>query len=611
MLTLYCLCASCRLQKELGLPEDLLDKGRRKRVMHVPAGQANMHGLPYPGNSSNASLTSGNSSPVSLAALQSGYSSSSIPAAPVGELQSALTALQLEQQLNGSQRGTPTPPQVAPPGSVAGDESTGQRDIPVRPQSAPNLVAITEAEAAAAAAAAGAVVEQATVGVGVAAQPLPVAVQQQVGVVGQPVAAAAPEGPAVEVAVPACLYSPHSPTAASVSAPIPCLDVCAPASVIAAAEQTLSPSPPAAVEAAAVSVASPVAASVQEHQQLSPRPAPLVLPQVGAVSPAGSTSTPALVHSVSSPGHLQPAAARDDDILEQEAGTVTPAAAALVSPHPQAPAVMQVFNFAAPAAASTSVPAEAAGVGGGLLEPSPLPPSGKSKVVVSSTPTSPADSPSHTSSTSQQPPAWPGIKLQTGQVLPQLQGQQAMAVSTATAAATAAGMYPHPVAPRGARVPRLRRFSTEYGALSGSALQMQLEQLRLIQAQHSESAADGLVLHDVAAGDSCGSGAAAAAAVAAAAWGCVRRPRDRRLSNISILSGLSVMSSTSIDESGEDVMFDGQCSASNTGICSSEPSCQLWSPAHADNGAQEPTSGNGGTPKGSQPRSPSSQQAQI
>jgi hypothetical protein len=194
----------------------------------------------------------------------------------------------------------------------------------------------------------------------------------------------------------------------------------------------------------------------------------------------------------------------------------------------------------------------------------------------------------HSSTSSQQQqlqPVWPGLTLQTGQVLPQLQGQQALAIS----AATAAGMYPHPVAPRGVRVPRLRRFSTEYGALSGSALQMQLEQLRLIQAQHSESAADGLVLHDVAAGDSCGSSAAAAAAVATAAWGAVRKPRDRRLSNISnisILSGMSIMSSTSIDESGEDLAVDGPGSAYNTGMCSSEPSCQLClSPSTATEGA--------------------------
>jgi hypothetical protein len=144
-------------------------------------------------------------------------------------------------------------------------------------------------------------------------------------------------------------------------------------------------------------------------------------------------------------------------------------------------------------------------------------------------------------------------------------------------------MYPHPVAPRStARTPRLRRFSTETSTLYGSAaLQQQLEQLRMAQAQHSESAADGMVLHDVAAGDPCGSGAAAAAAVAAAAWGSVRRPRNRRLSNISVLSGLSIVSSTSIDESGEDQVC-GQFSAA-TATCS-EPSGQLCSPQHTGSG---------------------------
>jgi hypothetical protein len=294
-----------------------------------------------------------------------------------------------------------------------------------------------------------------------------------------------------------------------------------------------------------------------------------------------------LLHSISSPARLSPAAACNQQQL------LSPDAQQQLQ---QPAALQQVFNFAAPGAVcaphSAAEAAAGAVVSASLLEGSPLPPLGKPKPVVVSTPNSLTGSPSHagsSSGSSSQPvlPAFPGLKLHTGQVLPQLQGQQAAgAVSAATAAATAAGMYPHAAAPRSARCPRLRRFSTEYGALSGSALQMQLEQLRLIQAQHSESAADGLVLHDVAASDSCGTGAVAAAAVAAAAWGAVRKPRDRRLSNISVMSGLSVMSSTSIDESGEYNLADDTPSANNTTMCSSEPSCLLWSPGR-DDGVQE------------------------
>jgi hypothetical protein len=598
-----------RLQKELGLPEDLLDKGRRKRVMHVPAGQGSMHGLPYPGNSSNASITSGNSSPMSVAALLSGHSSNSIPAAPLGDLQSALTALQMKQQLDGaSQRGTPTPPAAPAPGLSSGDADAAspQREIPARPQSAPNLVAIAEAEAAAAAAgaAATAVVEQAVAAVGSPVQPgaVQLAGQQQFELVGQAAAVSIAEAPAA----PPPLVLPVAGTTVCAADLGRGATTSSGITAVAAAESSLRD----LAEAAAASTSPPGVVPQFEQpillapqQQVSPRPAALLVQQLPDSSTASPAGSPMLAHSVSSPGRLQPGGLD----AEQEH-----AASAAVWGRPPAPAAMQVFNFAAPAAlcapsASSEAVAAAAAESEGVLEASPLPPMGKPKVAVSSTPTSPEGSPSHVGARSQQPPVWPGLKLQTGQVLPQLQGQQALAVS----AATAAGMYPHPVAPRSARAPRLRRFSTEYGALSGSALQFQLEQLRLIQAQHSESAADGLVLHDVAAGDSCGSGAAAAAAIAAAAWGCGRRPRDRRLSNISILSGLSVMSSTSIDDSGEELLYDGQCSASNTGICSSEPSCQLWGGATHPESVLEGSSsiGNGGTPpKGPQPPSPGSQQ---
>lgn len=540
-----------KLQKELGLPEDLLAKGRRKRVMHVPAGQASMHGLPCPAGhaSSAASAASGTSSPISLAALQSGHSNNSLPAPPLQELQSALTALQLEEQQQTA---------------AASSEASGARDLPARPASAPNLVGILEGQAAAAVEAT--LVEQAV---------LPAMVD------GQTYAVSIPGGASV---APAAGVAPsfHSPCLSAVGG--------------------------AGAHAPAAGL---------QVQQLLP-PAALLVPQLNtssnAAGPAAANSdTQLLVHFVSSPGNLQPTASAADSISEQDAG----------APEPQTPAVMQVLNFAAPAAryiepagcsGAAATAAEAAASGGALLEPSPLPPSGKS--LVSSTPNSPAAGlPSHVasiggSSGCQPPPLWPGSRLQAGQVLPQLAGHQQQAL----AAAAAAGMFPlHSVAPHSLRAPRLRRFSTEYGATSGCALQMQLEQLRLIQAQHSESAADGLVLHDVAAADSCGSGAAAAAAVAVAAWdGCVRPPRDRRLSNISVLSGLSVVSSVSIDESGEEVA-DGQFSAVNTVACSSEPSCHLLSPQADGSAHGGAAAGSDAMPlprKGSHLLSPDGQHAQ-
>jgi hypothetical protein len=558
LLSCCCRCPAvflCRLQKELGLPEDLLAKGRRKRVMHVPAGQASMHGLPCPAGhaSSAASAASGTSSPISLAALQSGHSNNSLPAPPLQELHSALTALQLEEL---QQQQT----------AAGSSEVSGARDLPARPASAPNLVGILEGQAAAAVEAT--LVEQAV---------LPAMVVEQTYAVSIPDGAAAAANAA---GVAPGFHSPRSSAVGGAGAPAP-------------------------------------AAGLQAQQLLPP--AALLVPQLNtssnAAGPAAANSdTQLLVHFVSSPGNLQPTASAADSISEQDAG----------APEPQTPAVMQVLNFAAPAAryiepagssGAAAAAAEGAAPGGALLEPSPLPPSGKS--LVSSTPNSPAaGSPSHVasrggSSGCQPPPLWPGSRLQAGQVLPQLAGHQQQAL----AAAAAAGMFPlHSVAPHSLRAPRLRRFSTEYGALSGCALQMQLEQLRLIQAQHSESAADGLVLHDVAAADSCGSGAAAAAAVAAAAWdGCVRPPCDRRLSNISVLSGLSVMSSVSIDESGEEAA-DGQFSAVNTVACSSEPSCHLLSPAQADGSAHGgAAAGNDATPlprKGSHLLSPDGQHAQ-
>lgn len=326
------------------------------------------------------------------------------------------------------------------------------------------------------------------------------------------------------------------------------------------------------------------------------------LPSSGLVATSADDRVQVLVHAISGPAVLATGATQQqgqEAVRQQDLAATAAPGGGLVAMSPQHP---QVLNFAAGRAGggAAMAPAGSSSTNGdtlaqageaGVLQASPLPPLGNSsssrtRQAAGSTPTSPSStSPSHSaaggsSSSCQQPPLWPGgLRLQQGQVLPQLQqGQHALAVSAATAAATAAGMYPHPVAPRAPRATRLRRFSTEYGALTGSALQMQLELLRLQQAQHSEIAADGLVLHDVAAGDSCG-GAAAAAAVAAAAWGAVRRPRDRRLSNISILSGLSMVSSTSIDESGENMACDEAGSAAQTAVCSSEPSCFLYSPA--------------------------------
>jgi hypothetical protein len=109
------------------------------------------------------------------------------------------------------------------------------------------------------------------------------------------------------------------------------------------------------------------------------------------------------------------------------------------------------------------------------------------------------------------------------------------------------------------RAPRLRRFSTESGVHGSLLQQQQLALLRQQQAQHSELAVDGLVLHDVAAVEASGGGAAAAAAAAAlatAVWNQGRPPRGRRLSALSMVSNMSVLSSsvsecTLEDEGGE------------------------------------------------------------
>lgn len=98
---------------------------------------------------------------------------------------------------------------------------------------------------------------------------------------------------------------------------------------------------------------------------------------------------------------------------------------------------------------------------------------------------------------------------------------------------------------RGNKVPKIRRFSTECSSQSFSALQPQLAVLREQQAQHSERAADGLVMHDVPATEAFGSTAMSAAALAGAVWGHTRPPRNRRFSNMSTMSGMSVLSSAS------------------------------------------------------------------
>jgi hypothetical protein len=86
-----------------------------------------------------------------------------------------------------------------------------------------------------------------------------------------------------------------------------------------------------------------------------------------------------------------------------------------------------------------------------------------------------------------------------------------------------------------------------------AALSPQLALLRQAQSQHSERAADGLIMHDVAAAEAYGGGAAAAAALAAAAsWGRTRPPRGRRLSGMSVLSNLSTFSSASMSVNGEE-----------------------------------------------------------
>lgn len=118
-------------------------------------------------------------------------------------------------------------------------------------------------------------------------------------------------------------------------------------------------------------------------------------------------------------------------------------------------------------------------------------------------------------------------------------------------AAPAACAAAAPRAPRAERAAaaKVRRFSTECSSHSLTALQPQLAMLRQQQAQHSERAADGLVMHDVAANDACGS---SAAALAGAVWGHTRPPRNRRLSNVSVMSSLSVLSSTSISNTEEE-----------------------------------------------------------
>jgi len=529
---------------------------------------------PYP--SSTTSMNSGTSSPLSMAALHSACSGGSVPPAAMGDLQCVLTALQLEHLRH---RQTPSPA-----GESSALSADSQRDIPARPQSAPNLVAISEADddgpvadAVAMAAAAGAAGGSGPL-LGVAGVQA-AAVQQfiPVGPSGAAAARAACAGRAVGL---------YSSTGLAQSVPAP--DALRESHLGAASVVGAS----AAGEAGTAAAAGGSPALVPSSDALGGGQPPQHQGASTCGRASAGSSIPVLVHTLSSPARLSVATNSQQQLLAHAGGD-------------QPSASTQVFNFAVPAAAyaaAAAVGGPAAAAGGcvgedgavldsALLDSSPLPPTGKTKTYMASPPTSPGSMSAHALQDSHEPAAWPGLKLQQGQVLPQLQGQQAAGVSAATAAAAAAGMYPHPVAPRGARLPRLRRFSTEYGALSGYALQVQLEQLRLIQAQHSESA-DGLVLHDVAAGDSCSSSAAAAAAVAAAAWGAVRRPRDRRLSNISILSGLSIMSSTSIDESGEDLVCEGPCSTAGTAVCSSEPSCQLCSTAHGANTHEPSTVGN-------------------
>jgi hypothetical protein len=87
-----------------------------------------------------------------------------------------------------------------------------------------------------------------------------------------------------------------------------------------------------------------------------------------------------------------------------------------------------------------------------------------------------------------------------------------------------------------------------------ATLSPQLALLRQAQSQHSERAADGLILHDVAAAEAYGAGAAAAAAAlaAAASWGRTRPSRGRRLSGMSMISNLSTFSSASMSVNGEE-----------------------------------------------------------
>ncbi|WIA34526.1 hypothetical protein OEZ86_012849 [Tetradesmus obliquus] len=138
------------------------------------------------------------------------------------------------------------------------------------------------------------------------------------------------------------------------------------------------------------------------------------------------------------------------------------------------------------------------------------------------------------------------------------------AALAAAAAAAAAAATPGPMSPpsgltllpraaaSSGRTPRLRRFSTDPTALAmAAALSPQLALLRQAQSQHSERAADGLIMHDVAAAEAWG-GSAAAALAAAASWGRTRPPRGRRLSGVSMISNLSTFSSASMSVNGEE-----------------------------------------------------------
>lgn len=96
--------------------------------------------------------------------------------------------------------------------------------------------------------------------------------------------------------------------------------------------------------------------------------------------------------------------------------------------------------------------------------------------------------------------------------------------------------------------PALRRFSTECSSQS-AMLAHQLVVLRQQQAQHIECAADGLVRHDVSAEDT--EPIAGLPTSPGAGWGQCRPPRNRRLSNVSMLSSMSIIS-TSISNTEEE-----------------------------------------------------------